>query len=118
VRSDGRPLFGFAAAVLVLDALLWTYHPRALVGLLLALPAAVAVVGGVVLAGARRPDGSLRVVPELSLATTLVAVALAVVAVAAIFGLWLLLIGAGLAALGAGGLVRELRAGARVRSWR
>jgi hypothetical protein len=118
MRSDGRPLFGFAAAVFVLDALLWTYHPRALVGLLLALPAAVAVIGGLVLSAARTPEGALRVVPELSLATTLLAAAVAVASAAAIFGVWLLLIGAGLAALGAGGLVRERRAGARRRSWR
>jgi hypothetical protein len=117
VRSDGRPLFGFAAAVLVLDGVLWAYHPSALVGLLLALPAAVAVVGGLVLVGARRPDGSLRVVPELSLATTLVAAAIAVAAAAAVFGLWLLLIGAGLGVLGAGGLVREFRAETRVQRW-
>jgi hypothetical protein len=116
VRSERRPLFGFAAAVLVLDALLWAYHPRALVGLLLALPALVAVIGGVIAGGP--PNDTLRVVPELSLATTLVAVALALAAAAAIFGLWLLLIAAGLAALGAGGLVRELRASAKGRPWR
>jgi hypothetical protein len=115
VRSDGRPLFGFAAAVLVLDALLWAHHPRVLVGLLLALPAVLGVIGGVVFAGVPWPSRTLRVVPELSLATTLVALAVAVAAAAAIFGLWLLLIGAGLAALGAGGLVREFRAGARAR---
>jgi hypothetical protein len=118
VRSDGRPLFGFAAAVLVLDALLWAYHPRALVGLLLALPAVLAVIGGVVIAAAGQPDGRLRLVPELSLATTLLAAAFAVAATAAVFGLWLLLIGAGLAALGAGGIVRELRAGTKGRPWR
>jgi hypothetical protein len=117
VRSDGRPLFGFAAAVLLLDGLLWAFHPRALVGLLLALPAVVAVIGGVVIA-AGPPGGKLRVVPELSLATTLLAVALAIAAAAAIFGLWLLLIGAGLAALGAGGVARELRASAKGRPWR
>jgi hypothetical protein len=118
MRSDGRPLFGFAAAVLVLDVLLWAYHPRALVGLLLALPAVVAVIGGVVISAGPRPGGKLRAVPEISLATTLVAVALAVAAAAAIFGLWLLLIAAGLLALGVGGLVRELRAAARARPWR
>ena len=113
MRSERRPLFGFAAAVLGLDALLWAYRPSALVGLLLALPALVAAIGGVVLAGGPPGDGDLRVVPELSLATTLIAAALAVAAAGAIFGLWLLLIGAGLAALGAGGLVRELRASAQ-----
>jgi uncharacterized membrane protein len=113
LRADGLPLAGFAAAVLALDALLWSYSPSLLVGLLLIAPAAAALVVAVVIVSLHRHRGGRRVVPELSAATVLCAAALAVIALAAIFGLWLLLIGLGLAVLGCAGVVRELLASAR-----
>jgi hypothetical protein len=115
VQADGLPLVGFAAAVLAFDALLWTYDPSLLAGLLLTTPAAAAVVAAVAIAGRRRQCDATRIVPELSLATAVCAAALALIALAAIFGLWLLLIGLGLGALGGAGLVRELVASARAR---
>jgi hypothetical protein len=117
MRADLRPLLGFCAAILFLDAVLWAYHPRPLVGLLLALPALAAGLAAIAMAGAGEPRGGVRVVPELSPATALTAVAFAVSSAATIFGLWLLLIGLGLGALGIGGLVREIRAGTRGRPW-
>jgi hypothetical protein len=98
---------GFALAVLVLDALLWSYHPSLLPGLLLLAPAVAAIVVGIALASSPGRSDATRRIPELSLATALCAGALAAIVLAAIFGLWLLLIGLGLGALGAGGIVRE-----------
>ena len=115
MQADGLPLLGFAAAVLGLDALLWTYDPSLLVGLLLVAPAAAAVVAAVVIAARRRQADALRRVPDLSVPTAIGGVALALIALAAIFGFWLLLIGLGLGALGCAGIVRELMAGARTR---
>ena len=80
------------------------------------MPALVAASLGVVVLLARRAQGSARVVPDLSPATALCAVGLAAIALSAIFGLWLCLIGAGIAVLGGAGVVRELRAGARERA--
>jgi hypothetical protein len=113
MRADGLPLFGFATAVLAFDALLWSYDPSLLVGLLLLAPAAAAVLAGIAIVSRRGRSDAPRAVPDLSLPTVLCAVALATCALAAIFGLWLFLIGVGLGALGTGGVVRELRASAR-----
>jgi hypothetical protein len=115
MRPDGLPFFGFAAAVLVLDGLLWSYHPAVLAGLLLLAPAAAAVVAGIAVTSRPSESDALRLVPELSLATALCSAALAAIALAAIFGLWLLLIGIGLGALGVGGVVRELLASRKER---
>jgi hypothetical protein len=108
VRRDALPLLGFAGVLAALDALLWWYRPTQLAGLLLALPAVVAVVAA---AGVAMPAAAsrLRVVPELSLSTVLLAIACVVAASGVIFGLWLCLIGAGLASAAALGLARELR---------
>lgn len=114
MRAEGLPLLGFAAAVLVFDAVLWSYHPGLLAGLLLVAPAAAAAVAAIAVIRRRQGEGR-RVVPDLSLATALCAAALATVALAAIFGLWLLLIGLGLGALGCAGIVREFLASARAR---
>jgi hypothetical protein len=82
-------LFGVAGAVWVMASLLWW-------------------VGG------SRPDtdeaGAVRLDPDLSLASGLVGVAVFLLAVSAIVGIWLTLIAAGLLAAAVGGLVREHRA--------
>ncbi|MDX6627950.1 MAG: hypothetical protein QOH00_196 [Gaiellales bacterium] len=113
MRAEDLPLLGFAAAVLAFDAVLWSYHPGLLAGLLLIAPAAAAAIAAIAIIRHRRPSEGRRVVPDLSLATALCAAALATIALAAIFGLWLLLIGLGLGALGCAGIVREFLASAR-----
>jgi hypothetical protein len=110
VRRDALPLLGFAAVLGVLDALLWWYGPTRLAGLLLALPAVVALAAAAALALSRAGSGGRRIVPDLSLATVLLAVGVGFAAGGVIFGLWLCVIGAGLAAVAALGIVRELRA--------
>ncbi|HLB21683.1 MAG TPA: hypothetical protein VK605_06200 [Solirubrobacteraceae bacterium] len=75
--------------------------------------AATCVLAGLVLwaldarAGERE---SARVLATDSLATTTLVAGLALALLGAGFGLWLILIGASVAALGAGGLARETRA--------
>jgi hypothetical protein len=64
--------------------------------------------------GRGRPDtdepGTVRLQPDLSLASGLLGVALFLLAVSAIVGIWLTLIAVGLLAAAVGGLVRERRA--------
>jgi hypothetical protein len=55
-------------------------------------------------------DADARLEPDLSAATAWTAVALATLAVSLVFGPWLAFMGAGMLALGVGGLVRERRA--------
>ncbi len=81
------------------------------------LQAGAATVGGLIAVGIllaarvrRRMAGGRRVIPELSLATVLVAVSIAAMVTGASIGGWLI-IGGGLGlAAGTGGLVREYRA--------
>jgi hypothetical protein len=112
VRREAVPLLGFAALSAVFDGLLWTFQPTLLAGLLLALPPVVTAAAGIGAALAPAPSDR-RVVPERSFATVLVSIGCFVAAAGVIFGLWLFLIGAGLALIGAAWLARELRAARR-----
>ena len=58
----------------------------------------------------RTADGQRLAIPDSSVATVTLVGGLSLALVGAGFGLWLILIGAGVAAVGAGGLVREARA--------
>lgn len=62
-----------------------------------------------------RSDDPVRRISDESFATATLMVGLALVLLGAGFGLWLILIGAGVVALGTGGLVRETRARRRDR---
>lgn len=64
---------------------------------------------------ARRPAQTSRLLFDDSVAAATLACGLALALLGAGFGLWLILIGAGVSALGAGGLVREALARRRVR---
>jgi asparagine N-glycosylation enzyme membrane subunit Stt3 len=114
MRRELYPLLGFAAFVAAMDVLLWSYHPTRLVGLLLLVPVVAALVAAAALALSEPARAGARVIPELSLATTLAALGCVVAGTAVIFGLWLFLIGAALALGGAFRVVRELRAGRRM----
>jgi hypothetical protein len=84
--------------------------------LLFGLAGAVLATGFALLWLARRgrPEtdavGTVRLEPDLSLSSALLGVALFLLALAAVVGLWLALIAAGLVALAASGLLRERRA--------
>jgi hypothetical protein len=110
MQHESLPLLAFAALLAAFDGLLWAYEPSTLAGILLIPPAVAAALAGAALARSRaRAGDGRRIVPELSLGTVLLAIACSTAAVAAIFGLWLLLIGLGIGLLGALAVVRERR---------
>jgi hypothetical protein len=95
-----------------------TYHTRPIEPELLGSAAAATLVAGVViwqLDVRRRRASGYETVTSDSIATVPLAVGLAMALIGANFGLWLILIGAGMAALGIGGIVREERSRRRVR---
>jgi hypothetical protein len=114
MRREVYPLLGVAAFLAAMDALLWSYHPTRLVGLLLLVPVVATMVAAAALASGGPDRAGARVIPELSPATTLAALGCVVAGTAVIFGLWLFLIGAALALGGAFQVLRELRAGRRM----
>lgn len=75
--------------------------------------AAVAILALGGLLAARPPREAVRLLPDTSYATVVVAVGIAMVALGLIFGMWLWLMGVGVMALGAGGLAREVLAARR-----
>jgi hypothetical protein len=103
-------LWGIFLAILALLHLAFTLRSLQLG---LALGAAAGVVILAVLVGLRPPYTGARLLPDLSYATVMVAVGLAMVGAGVIFGQWLWLIGVGVLVLGGGGLVREYRAARR-----
>jgi hypothetical protein len=110
MRHESLLLLAFAALLAAFDGLLWTYAPSTLAGVLLIPPAvAAALAGGAIARRRARTGDGRRVVPELSFATVLIAIGSSTAALAAIFGLWLLLIGLAMELLGAFGVLRERR---------
>lgn len=96
-------LLGAIAAV----QLVFTFDPTVL-ALGFGQAAFVALLAVMVLAARDEPPA--RRLPDLSLATVALTLGLTTMLIGAELGLWLILIGGGVAALGVGGLVRELRA--------
>jgi peptidoglycan/LPS O-acetylase OafA/YrhL len=113
-----------AALVLLVWSLLLAVHVPVMAAIFHENPTSVWLLGGaatataIVAAGlwlrrrrAEHEDPDLaRPVTEVSMAAALVGAALALMLLGAQFGVWLVLIGAGLLALGCAGVVRELRA--------
>jgi hypothetical protein len=75
--------------------------------------AAVVLLLGALLALRPADEDRVRLLPESSYATVLAAVGVVMVAMGLVFGSWLYLIGAGVLALGLGGVARELVAARR-----
>jgi hypothetical protein len=80
-------------------------------GLAIGAGAVMLVLGGVLLARPRHER--VRLLPENSYATVLVAIGVVMVASGLIFGQWLYLLGAGVVVLGAAGLACEYLAARR-----
>jgi hypothetical protein len=79
---------------------------------------AACLLAGLALWWLERRRGALerpRAIPDDSVAAATLATGLALALLGAGFGLWLILLGTGVAALGTGGLVREARARRRTR---
>ena len=114
-RRAAAPVLGWAALLTVLTVVLWLWTSDPLPPSLFSGAAGVTWLIGLYLLLRPGRAQEIRRVPDLSLATVLVAIALALLAIGAIVGLWLLLIGAGLLLLAAGGVGRELLAQRRLR---
>jgi hypothetical protein len=96
----------------VLAVLHFAFDVRALqVGLALGAAGAVLVLGG--LLAARPPRQGVRLLPDNSYATVLLAVGAVMIGLGLLFGQWLYLMGAGVVVLAAGGIAREVRASRR-----
>ena len=103
-------LWGVLLAILAL--LHFAFDVRGLqIGLAAGAAAAVLVLGG--LLAARRPRERVRLLPENSYATVMLAVGIVMVAAGLLFGQWLYLMGAGLIVLASAGLAREMLAARR-----
>ncbi len=99
-----------------LTALQAVFAPKLIQFSIPALASAACVTAGLALwaLDARHGRGERpRLITDSSLATVTLTVGLAVALLGAGFGLWLILIGAGIIALGLGGVVREQRTRAR-----
>jgi hypothetical protein len=90
------------------------FGPRTIEFTMLGTASAASLITGAILAliDARRVDGALAM-SDKSVATATFVTGLALALLGAGFGLWLILIGAGVTALGLGGLIREARARGR-----
>ncbi len=103
-------LWGVLLTILAL--LHFAFDVRALqFGLAIGAAAVVLALGG--LLAARPPHEGIRLLPESSYATVLVAIGVVMVAMGLIFGMWLYLMGAGVVVLGAAGIAREYMAARR-----
>lgn len=100
-------LWGVLLAVLAVLHL--AFDVRGLqIGLAAGAAAAVLVLGGLLAARPRREG--VRLLPDNSYATVLLAIGAVMIALGLLFGQWLYLIGAGVALFGAGGIAREVLA--------
>jgi hypothetical protein len=104
MRREAVPILGWAALLTVLVVALWVWTPFELPPAIYS--GAVALVWLVGIFVWARPPGDRPAQPvrDLSFASVLVAVAVAMLALGALVGLWLVLIGAGVLAAGVAGL--------------
>jgi hypothetical protein len=109
------PVLGWATFLTLLTAVLWFWTSDPLPPALFSGAAAVTWVLGLYLALRPAEPPETRAVPDLSLASVLVAVAIAMLVIGALVGPWLLLIGGGALTLGIAGIGRELLAQRRAR---
>jgi hypothetical protein len=113
IRRAAIVLLAWGAWLGLFTAVQAPFHPHVIEYGLLGGASAAALLAGILLwaIDARRAADRRRLaIPDSSVATVTLVGGLSLALVGAGFGLWLILIGAGVAALGAGGLVREARA--------
>jgi hypothetical protein len=94
----------------VFAVVLWVWGPFTLPPLILTCAAGACVLAGIALVAWPEREPRARPVPEISLPSALAAVGVTTALYGVSFGLWLVLTGAGIIALGIAGVVRELRA--------
>jgi hypothetical protein len=113
VRLAAIVLFGWAAWLGALAAVLWIWSSHELEPALLTGGALLIALAGAYVAIRARPAGPERRISDSSLATIVVAVGVALAAFGLTAGLWLILVGAEIAVAGLAGLAREALAGRR-----
>ena len=115
MRRAAIVLIAWGALLAVMTAAQAPFGPHVIEYTMLGAASAASLITGAVLAlidAGRDVDATLLASDE-SVATATLATGLALALLGAGFGLWLILIGAGVTALGLGGLVREGRARGR-----
>jgi hypothetical protein len=121
MRRTAVVLLAWGVWLGVLTALQAVFAPKLIQFSIPAFASAASVAAGLVLWALDARQGQVerpRLITDSSLATVTLIVGLAVALLGAGFGLWLILIGAGITALGLGGVVREQRARTRTRRGR
>ena len=116
MRRAAVVLLAWGAWLGALTALQAVFAPKLIQFSIPAVASAMCVAAGFVLWALDARQGQVecpRLITDSSLATVTLIVGLAVALLGAGFGLWLILIGAGVTALGLGGVVREQRARTR-----
>ena len=117
--TSAVPLALYALLIGITSAVLWIWSPYTLPPALLSGGAVLMLVIAIVVAVRERrekpKDVVDRAVPDLSFATVGVALGIINILVGLYLGLYLVLIGAGILALGLGGWIREARAERRAR---
>ncbi len=121
MRRGAVVLLGWGALLGLATAVQTPYHPTTIEFTLLGAASAATLLAGLVIwrldARSRREQaGDWRAVTEESFATLATVAGFALVLLGGGFGLWLTLIGAGVLALGLGGLLRERRGRMRATS--
>jgi hypothetical protein len=116
VRRAAVVLFAWGLWLAVLTGVQAVFAPKLIQFSIPAVASATCVAAGLVVwaldahqARGKRP----RLITDSSIATVTLVFGLAVTLLGAGFGLWLILIGAGILALGLGGVIREQRARSR-----
>jgi hypothetical protein len=117
--TSAAPLAIYGVLIGITSAVLWVWTPYTLPPALLSGGALLFLVVAAIVAlrgRTRKPElAEDRPVPDLSFATVGVALGIINVVVGLYLGLYLILIGAGILALGIGGMIREARAQRRAR---
>ncbi|HEX5307563.1 MAG TPA: hypothetical protein VFW38_00615 [Solirubrobacteraceae bacterium] len=116
MRRAAIVLIGWGVWLGALTTLQAVFEPKLIQFSIPAIASTACVIAGIVVWSLDTHRGSqerTRLITDSSLATVTLIVGLAVALLGAGFGLWLILIGAGIAALGFGGVVREQRARTR-----
>jgi hypothetical protein len=118
VKPNPLPLLVWATFLAALAGMLWIWTDDAIpIALLGGAALATAVVAAVAALAGRTLGEEVRWVPDMSLATAVIAAGLTAVVLGAEAGLWLVYAGVGMTLFGVAGLVRE-SAGARKRRGR
>jgi hypothetical protein len=110
MRRAAVVLIAWGIVLAVMTALQAPFGPHVIEYTMLGAAAGASIITGAVLGLIGRDAEGPLAVSEESLATVALAAGLALALLGAGFGLWLILIGAAVTALGLGGLVREARA--------